>query len=126
MCFASCPYIIYEASVVNLTAFSMSCQCASKFGNSNFVPFLENSRVSFLEKPSATAGSQTPLCESSIKVDQSVTSELMAVIFFNLFFGGLLLLKQKYAFIRKFLPIFGYIFDVIWLKLKINLINWHN
>ena len=36
---------------------------SGKFGNFNCVPFSRDSRSSFLEKNSASVGSQTPLCE---------------------------------------------------------------
>ena len=81
LCLASCSYTICEFSVVNLTALSTPCEGAGKFGNFNSVPFNRGSRSPFLEKSSASAGSQTPLCKRSFKVDQFVTSKLIEVIF---------------------------------------------
>ena len=72
LCLAYCPYTTCEVSVVNLTALSTPCEGAGKFGNFNSVSFSRDSRNSFLEKTSASVGSQTPLCEKSNKVDQFV------------------------------------------------------
>ena len=63
LCLASCPYTICEFSVVNLIALSTPCEGAGKFGNFNSVPFSRDPRSSFLEKTSASVGSQTPLCK---------------------------------------------------------------
>ena len=81
LCLASRPYTICEASVVNLTALFTPFKWAGKFGNFNSVPFNRDSRILFLEKTSANAGSQTPLYERSIKVDQCVASKLIEIIF---------------------------------------------
>ena len=63
-----------EASVVNFTALSTPCECAGKSENCNPSPVLEHSRSSLSEKPSASAGSQIPLCERLIRFDQCLAS----------------------------------------------------
>lgn len=81
LCFAFCPYILCEFSVVNLIALSRPCEYAAKFGNTNIVPFIWTSCNSLSEKPSASTCSQTPFCERLIKFDKCVDSVLMNVIF---------------------------------------------
>ena len=63
-----------------LLLFSTPCECVGKLGKSNIVPFIKYSSSSLFEKPSARAGSQSPLCETLIKFNQCVASKFINVI----------------------------------------------
>ena len=84
-CLASCPYTTCEASVVHFTALLTPCERAGNLGSSSLVPAVDDFSSSSLVKHSVSAGSQTGVCERSIKFDQCVAAKLIAVIFFSLF-----------------------------------------
>ena len=85
LCLASCPYTTCEASVVNYTALSTPCEWAGNLGSSSLVPAIDDFSSSSFVKHSVSAGSQTGVCERSIKFYQCVAAKLITVI--QPFFG---------------------------------------
>ena len=60
LCLALKPCTACEASVDNLTACSMACECEDKSGKSSLVPFDNDSRSSDSQKSFIIGGSKMP------------------------------------------------------------------
>lgn len=93
LCLTSCPYNIFETSVVNLTALSSPSEYAVEFGYFNLVPFIRITCSSIFKNHSASACSQIRFCGRLIKFDQFVASEMYVIS--TSYFGGSIILKKK-------------------------------
>ena len=93
-CLALKPYTVCEASLVNLTACFMACECEDKSGKSSLVPFNNVSRSSDSEKSFIIGGSKMPHNVNSINCVQCVALKLIVGILFKLFLVDSPLLKE--------------------------------